>query len=270
MSISYLSKIERILEPCFHIDPGFINKRLCVSVLGDAFIFVQQHLKPEIDHWTKLYNNHILVHSILEFCKNNKILPYQSIIRDENLNIGSLWSSIETLKGVKKIYEINEAKNQIILPKNNSRKSFLEFHTSHFVADTGKLEQSEQRQVSIIAKIDKITDTEIISRPLLMGAPTFDYPSNSEEIRTKLSWWANEFYEIMPEDIAEFNKIETIDANTIDWLQVMGSIPEEDVKKYFCDILGDLPQKDWGGELNDHFTSSITLGTTKKNCSFYF
>ena len=48
----------------------------------------------------------------------------------------------------------------------------------------------------------------------------------------------------------------------------MRVLPESEVKRHLADILGDLTKKDWGGEQNDHFTSSITLGNKRTTAAF--
>lgn len=270
MSASDITQAVRFLEPYFHIDPGFINKRLCISTLGDNFKIVEPQLKLEKDHWCELYNHHLMVNSILQLCKDNDILPYQSIICRGNIEIGMLWSSIETLKGVKNIYDKKNAKNRIITPTKQLKKSYLTFNTEHFVAETGKVEQSEKRRVSIIAKIDKITPYKIISRPLIMGAPTFDYILNPKELISKLLFSEFDFYELMPEDIHEFKELVKIEVTPEEWMPIMKEMSEDRIKRTFCELLNDIPQKDWGGETDDHFSTSITVDGKRKTCGFIF
>lgn len=75
--------------------------------------------------------------------------------------------------------------------------------------------------------------------------------------------------QIYPEQIDEFSKSSGIsNAEVSDkWMLVMESLSESIVKEKICEILGDIPKKDWGGELNDHFTT-LHLNGIKYSAGF--
>jgi hypothetical protein len=49
----------------------------------------------------------------------------------------------------------------------------------------------------------------------------------------------------------------------------MRQLSEDSVKQRICEILGDEPRRDWGGEWNDHF-SSIHVDGERCKASFLF
>jgi hypothetical protein len=69
MSIEKYSTEERIIAPYHHIDPGLINYRLIFSTFGRSFRerFELNRKKSEA-HFSKLYNDHLLVDMVLEIC----------------------------------------------------------------------------------------------------------------------------------------------------------------------------------------------------------
>jgi hypothetical protein len=118
----------------------------------------------------------------------------------------------------------------------------------------------------------EVNDTNIIIHPIIMGSPTFDHILNKEvKEEINLNWFGWDFYETYPEDIDEFQKIETItDVRIEEWTQYMKETPEGVVKTKFCEILNEIPQKDWGGEQDDHFSPFIHLSGRRLKAAFLF
>ena len=78
-------------------------------------------------------------------------------------------------------------------------------------------------------------------------------------------------YKINLEDIKEFKKFSDVKLEKTDeWTKYMQNVPEQIIKENFCKILVDIPKKDWAGELNDHFTSSLEHFNIKHEAVFLF
>ncbi len=131
----------------------------------------------------------------------------------------------------------------------------------------GFVDISQKTILSVVAGIHRITDTEIECRPLIMGAPSYEHPLN-KNVAIDLTWQGWDWYEIFPEDITEFAKMKDVLSNSKAWLQIMKNLPEETIKQHFCEILGDSPKKDWGGEFDDHFSASLHVGTRRITAAF--
>ncbi len=257
---------QRTLEPYHHIDPGFINWRLCFSTLGtplrEAF---DKHRYHGEDHFTKLHNNHVIVDIVLSACKSMKVASLgQALAREQQ---GLLWSSTEKFEGNERVYDDPRVRNRILLPYSYDRECYLEFHTKHITCDTGMLEHSQESVISVVAGVHRITDAEVECRPLIMGAPSYDHPWN-KDIPLDFMWHGWDWYEIFPEDIGEFVNMKHVPCDSSAWMQVMKHIPEEKVKQYFCEIIGDASKKDWGGELDDHFSASLHVGDQRTTAAF--
>jgi len=78
-------------------------------------------------------------------------------------------------------------------------------------------------------------------------------------------------YRIHLGDIKEFEKFNSaFITNPEEWISCMKLMSEQKIIENFCKILNDVSKKDWGGELNDHFTSSLDYSNTKYEAVFLF
>lgn len=262
-----LTSEERNINPYHHIDPGFINYRKCFSTFGSNFIDLYKQLSnKDDDHMAKLQNDHLIVDLALKFCLANEIKSLgDSIINPKK---GALFCSTENLEGNEEVYDKRRVRNRVLLPYDYGKEIYLEFGTEHFVADTGRVEQAQQSEVSIIGEIRKIDNDTIIIYPIIMGAPTFDHPWN-RDIKIDLIWYGWDWYESFPEDIDEFAKIKQIDdPPPEEWMEYMRKISEDEIKRKFCEIINEIPRKDWSGEQDDIFSASIHLSGKRVPTAF--
>jgi len=267
-----LTKDQRNQVLYHNIDPGFINYRLCFKIMTPNFReFYNLNKKEEKDHWDRLYNHYLMVDIILKLCKNIKT-PTLCEALSEGAEEGLLFCSTENFKGAgNKVYDKDiRVRNQVKLPFRYKKKVFADFSTSHFVADTGKAEQSDKCTISVIGNNRKIDEKEIVFYPIIMGAPSFVHHNNNNKgiDASQLMWEGQDFYEIYPDDIDEFSKMKTEDIPDEEWLEYMENISEKDVKAKLCKILKEIPTKDWGGELNDLFASDIHQSGRRTTAAF--
>jgi hypothetical protein len=75
--------------------------------------------------------------------------------------------------------------------------------------------------------------------------------------------------EVTVEDIEEFNKYLGEQPPTVsEWTSVMSQLSERQVKEGICEILGDVPKPDWGGETADHFTPALHIAGKRLTGAF--
>ena len=53
-----------------------------------------------------------------------------------------------------------------------------------------------------------------------------------------------------------------------EWQPIMEKLSESEVKQKICELLKDLPKKDWGGETNDHFSANINIDGQRRSAAF--
>jgi len=266
---SSTNKTNRITSPYHHIDAGFLNRRKCFSIFGTTYVNAFNEIKqPGEDYWSVLMNDHYMIHLALTYCHHFKIPTLGELFRVPNRK--ALFCSTENVEGCGiSAYKEKRARNKIIFPYEASKEVFLEYHTEHIHASTQKMLLSEGHKISIVGEIFDFDDKHLIIHPLIMGPPTYDHPQN-RDFDFDLTWFGWTHYEIFPEDIDEFSKSGTVDVTLDEWLEFMAKIPENDVKNFICELLGDPPTKDWGGEQYDHFTTNIHLNGSRKSAAFLF
>ena len=82
-------------------------------------------------------------------------------------------------------------------------------------------------------------------------------------------WHGEGYGEILPEDIDEFSNMQKIKTDTAEeWMDIMRTLPEREVKEEFCRLLREPAKKDWGGESNDHFSNSVSIGGRRRTAAF--
>jgi hypothetical protein len=110
-------------------------------------------------------------------------------------------------------------------------------------------------------------DDKFEIEPIVIGAPWLDHPRNPDGGRAV--WVAHDYGEILPEDIAEFNRMREVTVvNADEWMSVMKSVPESHVKKSIAELLKEPPKDDWGGEENDHFSANVTVAERRRTAAF--
>ena len=109
-----------------------------------------------------------------------------------------------------------------------------------------------------------------VIEPMLIGAPWFDHPRNGEDSET-LMWHGQDFGEILPEDIEQFSKMKEVEIEQLeDWVTVMRSLSEEQVKNSITRLLREQSKRDWGGEPDDHYSGNVSIGGRRKTAAFMF
>ncbi|PSR55345.1 hypothetical protein AHMF7605_18445 [Adhaeribacter arboris] len=93
-----------------------------------------------------------MVDIVLTLCKNSGVKTLGETLLD-NLIVGQVFCSTETFKGAgNKAYDKNiRIRNQILLTFKYNKKVYADFSALHFVADTGRLEQSRKSICQLLA-----------------------------------------------------------------------------------------------------------------------
>lgn len=103
--------------------------------------------------------------------------------------------------------------------------------------------------------------------PIVIGAPWLDHSRNTRG--AELVWVGQDYGEILPEDIEEFEKIGAVRVESArEWMQVMEHVPEKSVKEAIARLLREPTKSDWGGEENDHFSSNVTVDGRRRTAAF--
>ena len=269
MSIDHVPKTIRAEDLFHHIDMGFINRRLCLTALQPPLrAWYIENAKAGTDHMTVLANDHLLVTVLLDACDQAGAPTLLAA-----LALGKprcLFRSTERLLPCPRVYTAARVDHGVILGLDFDKPVRIAYHTSHIVSDTGKMILSEGYKKcpqSVVGLLHEREDHFEI-QPLVIGAPWFDHPRNGTDT-SSLMWMGRDLGEILPEDIEQFSKLTDVCVSSAEeWMNTMRSLPEAKVKANFATLLADPTKKDWGGEMNDHFSASVIVGDRRKTAAF--
>jgi hypothetical protein len=251
-----------------HIDPGFLNRRLCLSSLPrDLLDYFDQKRLPGDDHLSQLRNDHLLITIVLDMASQvgaPTLLEALARGKPRQVFVGA-----HRLAPCPEVRTEPRVKQAILLDVDFGKPVLLAYHTFHIVSDTGRmtLEEGANGDVeeSIVGLLHDRGDRFEVE-PLIMGAPTLEHPRNEGD---GLAWSSRDHGEILAEDIDQFSALTTVVVASADeWMSVMRNVPEEQVKRAFAGLLAEPTKNDWGGELNDHFSASLSIGGRRRTAAF--
>ena len=260
----------RTADLFYHIDMGFLNKRLCLSALsGEVRDEFNRRRNPGDDHLTVLQNDHLLVTLLLDVCDAMNAPTLRQALATSKPK--TVFRSIERLMPCPDVYEKERVDQGVVIDFDIQKPVRLAYHTKHIVSDTGRLTLSvggDGKHLEAIVGVlhDKGTFFEI--EPIVIGAPWLDHPRNYG-VSNDLVWAGYDYGELLAEEIDQFSRLKEVTVtDTDEWMNVMKTIPEERVKTALTGLLKEPSKKDWGGEQNDHFSSSVTIGGVRKTAAF--
>lgn len=267
MSLENFTSEQRVKTPRHHIDIGFINHRRIFTTFGTDFhAFYESKRSKGNDHLTRLWNDHLLVSYALDACRRHHTLTLGEVLN--NPKVGDLFCSTEEFLPCPDVYDKERVTSVLKLTFESDWTVELNYSTKHIVADTGRMVLADGHKECVIAGIHDIQGKVIKAHPLVIGAPSFDHPLN-KGIGIDLMFYGWTWYEIQAEDIDEFSRIKEVPPPPpAEWQAIMSELPEASVKEAICKLLNDLPQKDWGGEINDHFASAVHLSGERATAAF--
>jgi len=252
-----------------HIDMGFLNRRLAITALGPAREAYLDNVSSGTDHMTVLRNDHLLVTRLIDVAE---LMGAPTLIGAiESGKKKCVFMGIERLTPCPEIYKDSRVTHNILMECRTATTVSISYHTEHLVSSTGKMTLSEgyaagYRQ-GIVGLLHRKNDKEYLVEPIVIGAPWLEHPRN--ENGAEAVWHGTDYGEILPEDIQEFSKMTEVKVSSADeWMSVMTNIPEKHVKQSIARLLAEPEKNDWGGEENDHFSSSVTISGKRKTAAF--
>jgi len=252
-----------------HIDPGFVNHRLVEAFVGgEGTHAISQkiaEIPPQTPDWQiSVRTDHIFTRVALKVCEHLETPSLSQVVCGGEFRPGQIVCSTETLEGDRNIYEQERASLRLVPSYETANEVIFELSTRHIASDTLRYLLTQKSLLSFIARLDRLEGATVYFAPLIIGEPWLDPPPQGVPFQTMFLHY--DFYEHFIEDIDEFTKVEAV-PDDIDW-SAMKDISEAAFKACLCQILGDQPRKDWGGETSDHFTSHLHLQGRRLTAAF--
>jgi hypothetical protein len=256
-----------------HIDPGFVNHRLCFNVIGpQAVAAFNAQAQPGNDHLSRLANDHLLTSTVLTILRARNAPSLGDVLQEPRQGI--VFSSTEEVLGNPDFYELERPRNRIRLRFTHHYRVFLEYDRKKVSSDTLRMELREGNITSIAGGIRGVQGRSVIVAPIIMGGPWLEHPLNNDVgiDPSHLMWMGHDFFELLPGDIDEFRRISDVgdDIEPNEWRMYMSQTSERDVKLKIAKLLRDEIQADWGGEEQDHFSAHVHLSGRQVTAAFVF
>jgi hypothetical protein len=235
------------------LDPWFIHQDLVLALLGDE----SQSLRSEIARWQQIDARPVATayaaSSALErHLASSSVRELVPAMLDDSLQEGQL-------VGHQQAYYFRRSKvvrSRIEFHAKLSTDSTIQivghFNSDRCVGTSGSENLSGHPRVYMLGFPIEISAEKIAVRPLLFGQRFFGSEEESRSIAPQRS------RRVSAEQIDEFSAVRGQRVGTRSDLSVLRDIPEERVKDWFAEILGEpVVPKDWGGERSDLYTSRI-------------
>lgn len=261
-----LSAAERALSVNHTIDPGFVNRRLTETVLGQPGAdLISQQIKalPDMPDWQKETRiGHVYKDVTLAFCRVNKIKTLGEIIHNEK---GRMFCSTEPFAPTPAVFDASDRIVTKWSPYGAAGYDVeLHYSRSHITSDTLRSELHSGGELSVVAIYKGRHDRTLIFHPLVIGSPWLHI--EDERWAAQVPWWNLNFFEHFVEDFDEFAKVRDVSAPAD--VAAMQAVSETAFKRALAAILGGQAPTDWGGETSDFVTTHIHLQGRRVSAAF--
>lgn len=148
----------------------------------------------------------------------------------------------------------------------NAKLTF-QFSHAHLTSDSAWHELSGQKRELLLGVITKIEESLIEIVPYVIANPL----SGIQQLGGYGSYWCNHL-EVHVDSIDTFMRVTDFpDRPSKSDLTKLKSIPENDIKRAFAEIMGEpVIPKDWGGEKSDLFSSRVMIDGQRISTAFAF
>lgn len=256
---------QRSLDFTLTIDPGFVNRRLVQTMVGDGGMNIIDHEISRIPPLPEgLYESridYVYTKVALHFTQINSIKTLSQLLADGN---GHLFCSTEQFEPCPEVYEASRVTSLIKSPFDCDYTIALDYSTTHLRGDTLHMHLHRGESLSVIAHFQKADGNTLRFQSLVIGSPWLWHANDG--IQGWGMWHAQEFYEHFIEDFAEFSNVTSVPFP--DSFEPMRAIKESAFKHCLAKTLHDDPKKDWGGETSDHYTTHLHLQKRRVTASF--
>lgn len=194
----------------------------------------------------------------IEIIKKNQVPPLEVILHKEghaiekNITLDArFYSHGLAMKDQKKSNGIVTLKTTIETLKGSVNVR-MEFHKSNIASETGVSSLMGSPHLFVFGYIKEIKDKTIIITPYVIG----------DLLKEEDSFFSpniKDVYSIHPSRMEIFKNVNFSRKVSLKQLEALKNVPEANVKKLFCELLGIIPENDWGGESCDIYCKDMLI-----------
>jgi hypothetical protein len=258
---SCMASSETIPEFKFDLTCWYLNVRRVMELIGDPPH--RASTSPE-DPLAKQRMLSILKADLLAWLKVHKLPSFAQLLLNPPVAEGMLFTHLSAfyIRGLSN-WRVNKLPRQGTLPEAYSKADEIvpggrlrvRFHPEHLCSASSWSELSGKKRLFVLGAIDQANEAQMQAIPYVLASIIVP-PEEWTGFGTYL-WDRNEIH---ADEIDSFSLIRTEPPPSRRDLELLKSVPENEIKKAFAEIIGEptIP-KDWGGEKSDLFTTYLKL-----------
>lgn len=226
------------------ITPWFIHKRKLASVISE--------LPPELLDYPErsiTIGDVRLADFVFDWTQTNKVEPLGVLLAEDRLAVGSLFTIYRDFYA----RPVRRSRNrELHIKLDHGARLIMELTPDHYTSTSALVRLSgHPANLFVLAYVMDVTSDTLVAAPLLIADLLEGSQSYVHPIR----------FEVPVYSIDNFKKVTWSSSPiSLKQLEALRFIPEHTVKELFATILGEsMVPSDWGGEMNDLFTTRISI-----------
>lgn len=223
--------------------PWFIHKRKLATVIGD--------LPSELLNYNdrSVTSGDVrLADFVFEWIRDQKIEPLGVLMAEDRLAVGSLFTIYRDFLVRTVPHSTNRAMHVRLV---NGTELFMELGPTHYTsASSASRLGGHPTNLFVFAYVMELAPSRLVAAPLLIADLVEGSPHILQAVRLEVPVYS----------IENFVGVDWSPSVTEKQLEALKFVPEKDVKTLFARIFGEpVVPADWGGEMNDLFTTRIAI-----------
>lgn len=260
----------------FDLTCWYLNSRRVLEVAGQNAVYDRLAAVAGLDGQLKRNAElQILKNAVTDWLRTTNPPPLGKLIVEENLEAGCFFTHYSNFffKGLPQVHDAIEKGKKPPMAQGYSKiknwcsdgRIEFDFHHEHLTSNSAWVELSGQKRLFVLGLITDINGNTIEAIPYVIANPT---PNLFDSVERGHYWLQH--LEVHIDGIDTFCRVgDNSKYPTKKALEQLRTVPEEDVKHAFAQIIGEpMVPKDWGGERSDLYTSRVEINGKRISTAF--
>lgn len=246
------------------LESWFLHQDLAFKVIGsERSALISSRMPMENEPFARARTKHIIETALTEAVQEAEVPSLNELHLNRKLSSGELvWlEQAFRFRGIESAYyearrsEASSARGSLWakLSTDPDLRIEAELNATRITSDTGAHLMSGSRRCFMLAYIQDVESARVSLRPVALGQRLVSIGKHS------LSTPVWDSAHVWPQQVDDFKDVDFSRGTKAD-LEMLRDVPEEAVKHWFAEIVGEpeVP-KDWGGEQYDLWTRNLAI-----------